>query len=84
MRFSYYIGKIEDFYVYNKVKLPWAVHICEAKCTCGEATFLIAKKLVEAGRKATRPIPTCLHQKKNYKFFLFVLYFVNSLKKAGT
>ncbi len=32
--------KIINF-LFKKVKLPWAVHICEAKCTCGEATFLI-------------------------------------------
>ena len=39
----YCIGKIEDFYVYNKVKLPQAVPIAKQLCTCGEATFLIKK-----------------------------------------
>lgn len=28
------------FYVHNKVKLPWVVHVYKAKCTCGESAFL--------------------------------------------
>lgn len=39
--FSIYIGKTEDFFVYNNVKFPWTVHICEVKCISSEATFLI-------------------------------------------
>ena len=37
----YCIGKIEDFCCTTKFKFPWALHICEAKCTYGEATFFI-------------------------------------------
>ena len=29
------------FFLFNKAKFPLAVHIREAKCTCGEAIFLI-------------------------------------------
>ena len=30
-----YFSVFNDFSVYNKANFPWAVHICEAKCTCG-------------------------------------------------
>ena len=38
---DYYERKIGRFFWSNKVILPWVVRICEAKRTCGEATFLI-------------------------------------------
>ena len=42
---SYCIGNFVRNFRSNKVKLPWAVHIREAKCTYGEATFLISYEL---------------------------------------
>ena len=45
MLFRYCIGNFARNFRSNKVKLPWAVRICEAKATKGEATFLMCRKI---------------------------------------
>ena len=47
----YCIGNFARNFRSNKVKFPWAVRICEAKRTYGEATFLIKNKFKEKYKK---------------------------------
>ena len=55
-------------FLYNKVKFPWAVHIREAKCTCGEATFLILKEeMINSGSNKTKYNSTNSRKQKGNK-----------------